>query len=91
MRSPYPSLIPPKLVQKGGIKEIPPRALPTQELKKPQNRAPLLTDLGGNHSPKNHEGFFGLGFVDQPKKPSGFLVNHRKPRELGIASANLHS
>jgi hypothetical protein len=31
MRSPYPSLIPPKLVQKGGIKEIPPRALPTQE------------------------------------------------------------
>jgi hypothetical protein len=38
MRSPWPSLIPPKLVQKGGIKEIPPRALPTQELKKPQNR-----------------------------------------------------
>jgi hypothetical protein len=28
-------LIPPKLVQKGGIKEIPPRALPTQELRKP--------------------------------------------------------
>jgi hypothetical protein len=27
--------------------EIPPRVLPTQELKKPQNRAPLLTDLGG--------------------------------------------
>jgi hypothetical protein len=46
------SLIPPKLVQKGGIKEIPPRALPTQELKKPQNRAPLLTDLGGESQPK---------------------------------------
>jgi hypothetical protein len=44
--------MPPKLVQKGGIKEIPPRALPTQELKKPQKRAPLLTDLGGESQPK---------------------------------------
>jgi hypothetical protein len=25
------------------------------------------------------------------KKPSGFLVNHWKPRELGVASANRHS
>jgi hypothetical protein len=25
------------------------------------------------------------------KEPSGFLVNHRKPRELGVASANRHS
>jgi hypothetical protein len=25
------------------------------------------------------------------KEPSGFLENHRKPRELGVASANLHS
>jgi hypothetical protein len=25
------------------------------------------------------------------KEPSGFRVNHRKPRELGVASANLHS
>jgi hypothetical protein len=25
------------------------------------------------------------------KEPSGFLVNHRKPRELGVASVNLHS
>jgi hypothetical protein len=25
------------------------------------------------------------------KEPSGLLVNHRKPRELGVASANLHS
>jgi hypothetical protein len=24
-------------------------------------------------------------------EPSGFLVNHWKPRELGVASANLHS
>jgi hypothetical protein len=25
------------------------------------------------------------------KEPSGFLVNHRKPRDLVVASANLHS
>jgi hypothetical protein len=25
------------------------------------------------------------------KEPSGFLVNHRKPCELGVASANHHS
>jgi hypothetical protein len=25
------------------------------------------------------------------KEPSGFMVNHRKPRELGVASANHHS
>jgi hypothetical protein len=25
------------------------------------------------------------------KEPIGFLVNHRKPRELGVASANRHS
>jgi hypothetical protein len=52
MRSPYPSLIPPKLVQKGGIEEIPPRTPLTLELGKPQNRAPLLKDLGGESQPK---------------------------------------
>jgi hypothetical protein len=25
------------------------------------------------------------------KEPSGFLVNHRKPRQVGVASANCHS
>jgi hypothetical protein len=25
------------------------------------------------------------------KEPSGFLVNHRKPCELGVASTNRHS
>jgi hypothetical protein len=38
---------PTKIVQKGGIEEIPPRTPLTLELGKPQNRAPLLTDLGG--------------------------------------------
>jgi hypothetical protein len=41
-----------KLVQKGGIEEIPPRTPHTLEHGKPQNRAPLLTDLGGESQPK---------------------------------------
>jgi hypothetical protein len=52
MRSSQPSLIPLKLVQKGGIEEIPPRTPLTLELEKPQNRAPLLTDLKGESQPK---------------------------------------
>jgi hypothetical protein len=44
--------MPPKLVQKGVIEEIPPRTPLTLELGKPQNRAPLLTDLGGESQPK---------------------------------------
>jgi hypothetical protein len=46
MRSPYPILIPPKLVQKGGIKEIPPKALPTQELKKPPKSSTFTHGFG---------------------------------------------
>jgi hypothetical protein len=30
-------------------------------------------------------------FCGSTKEPSDFLVNHRKPRELGVASANRHS
>jgi hypothetical protein len=39
-------------VQRGGIEEIPPRTPLTLELGKPQNRTPLLTDLGGESQPK---------------------------------------
>jgi hypothetical protein len=37
--------------------------------------------------------FFGLGLIlcGSTKEPSGILVNHVKPRELGVASANLYS
>jgi hypothetical protein len=38
-------LNPTKLVQKGEIEEIPPRTPQTLEPGKPQNRAPLLTNL----------------------------------------------
>jgi hypothetical protein len=33
----------------------------------------------------------GSWLCGSTKEPSGFLVNHRKPHELGVASANLHS
>jgi hypothetical protein len=43
---------PTKTRPKGGIEEIPLRTPLTLELGKPQNRAPLLTDLGGESQPK---------------------------------------
>jgi hypothetical protein len=30
-------------------------------------------------------------FCGSTKEPIGFLMNHQKPRALGVASANLHS
>jgi hypothetical protein len=35
--------------------------------------------------------FFVSWLCGSTKEPSGFLMNHWKPRELGVASANLHS
>jgi hypothetical protein len=46
---------PTKTRQKGEIEEIPPRAPQTLELRKPQNRAPLLTDLGEESQPKEQQ------------------------------------
>jgi hypothetical protein len=43
---------PPKLAKSRGIEEIPPRMPLTLERRKPQNRAPLLTDLGGESKGK---------------------------------------
>jgi hypothetical protein len=43
---------PTKTCPKRRMKEIPPRTPLTLELGKPQNRAPLLTDLGGESQPK---------------------------------------
>jgi hypothetical protein len=52
MGSPEPSLCPPKLDKSRGVKKIPPRASLILEHRKPQNRAPLLTDLGGESKGK---------------------------------------
>jgi hypothetical protein len=48
---------PPKLSKLRGSEEILPRAPLTLERTKPQNRAPLLIDLGGESKGKNHEEF----------------------------------
>jgi hypothetical protein len=43
---------PTKTCPKGGIEEIPPRTPLTLDPGKPENGAPLLTDLGGESQPK---------------------------------------
>jgi hypothetical protein len=52
MGSPYPRFCPPKLAKSRGIEEIPPKTPLTLEHRKPQNRAPELTDLGGESKAK---------------------------------------
>jgi hypothetical protein len=52
MGTPYPRFGSPKLAKMIGIKEIPPRTPLTLELRKPQNRAPFLADLGGESKRK---------------------------------------
>jgi hypothetical protein len=53
---------PPKLAKSRGIEEIPPRTPLTLEHRKPQNRAPLLTDLGGESKGKEPRGCDAPGF-----------------------------
>jgi hypothetical protein len=52
MGTPLPGFCPPKLAKSRGIEEILPRTPLTLEHRKPQNRAPLLTDLGGDSKGK---------------------------------------
>jgi hypothetical protein len=47
MGTPLSSYGPPKLVESRGIEGFPPRTPQTLGQRKPQNRAPFLTDLGG--------------------------------------------
>jgi hypothetical protein len=47
MGTPLPRFGPQKLAKSRGIEDIPPRTPLTLEHQKPQNQAPLLTDLGG--------------------------------------------
>jgi hypothetical protein len=52
MGTPLTRFDPPKLAKSRGIEEIPIRTPLTLETRKPQNRAPLLTDLGGESKRK---------------------------------------
>jgi hypothetical protein len=73
-----------QLVQKRGIEEIPPRTPLTLELGKPQNRASLLKDLGGESQPKEPRRKF------PPSNPQekGLKNNPRKTPRKG--SENHH-
>jgi hypothetical protein len=52
MGIPYLRFGPPKLVESRGIEGFPPRTPLSQNLRKPQNQALLLTDLGGESQGK---------------------------------------
>jgi hypothetical protein len=57
----------------------------------------LLTDQTGTHRSDQTNAAAPSSSVlrswlcGSTKEPSGFLVNHQKLHELGVASANLHS
>jgi hypothetical protein len=79
MGTPYPSYGPPKLVESRGIEEIPPRTPLTLERQKPQNRAPLLTDSGGElltvyFGTPNMFITLWFGFVYGTNPPLGTLI-----------------
>jgi hypothetical protein len=68
---------PTKLVQKGGIEEIPPKAPQTLEPGKPEIE-PLYSQIWeGNHSPKNHEGFPQISLIKSPRPRS-----RKQPKEI---------
>jgi hypothetical protein len=52
MGTPWLSYGPPKLVEIRGIEGFPPRTPQTLGQRRPQNRAPFLTDLGGESKKK---------------------------------------
>jgi hypothetical protein len=52
MGTPLPSYGPPKLVDSTGIEGFPPRTPQTLGQRKPQNRTPFLTNLGGESKGK---------------------------------------
>jgi hypothetical protein len=89
MGSPWPRFCPPKLAKSRGIEEIPPKTLLTLEHQKPQNRAPLLTDLGGESKGKEprrvHE--YIPHQIPKRKVPKS-LQENRQERAPKIAKKN---
>jgi hypothetical protein len=53
-----------------GIKEIPPRMSLTLERRKPQNQAPLLTDLGGESK------------ANEPRRVHAYIPNQIPKRKV---------
>jgi hypothetical protein len=59
-----------KIVESRGIDGFLPRTHQTLRQQKSQNRAPILTDLGGESKGKNHEGFMHTSRNKSPRKRS---------------------
>jgi hypothetical protein len=76
MNTPWPRFGPPKLAKARGIEEIPPRAPLTLERRKPQNRAHLLTDLGGE--PKGKEPQKVHAYIPHQIPKRKVLKRHKK-------------
>jgi hypothetical protein len=74
---------PTKIFPKRGVEEIPPRTPLTLELGKPQNRAPLLTDLGGEPQPKEPRRV-PTNFPQQIPKSKVPKTLHKKHQERAL-------
>jgi hypothetical protein len=74
--TPYPIFGPPKLAKTRGIEEIPLRKPLTLE-RKPQNRAPLLTDLGGEINRKETRRFQAYIPHQIPKRKASKLPQEK--------------
>jgi hypothetical protein len=82
-------LFPPKLDKSRGIEEIPPRTPLTPEHRKPQNQAPLLTDLGGGLNGKEPRRVHAYIFHQIPKrKASKSLQETHQEKATKITKKN---
>jgi hypothetical protein len=85
MGTPKPRFGPPKLAKSRGIEEIPPRMPLTLEPRKPQNRDPLLTHLGGESKGKQPQRVQAYILHQIPKiKASKSLQENHQERALKI-------
>jgi hypothetical protein len=89
MGSPLPRYCPPKLAKSRGIEEILSRTPLTLEHRKPHNRAPFLTDLGGESKGKEPRRVHAYISHQIPKRkvPKSLQENHQE-RALKITKKN---
>jgi hypothetical protein len=82
MGTPWPTFGPPKLAKSREIEEIAPRMPLTLQRRKPQNRAPLLTNLGGKSKGKTTKG----SSIHPPSNPKEKRprTHHKKIAKKGL-------
>jgi hypothetical protein len=77
MRSPWPSLIPPKLVQKEESKKSRRKHFQSKNSRNPEIEHLYSRICEGNHNPKNHEGFPHIFPIKSPRERS-----RKQPEEI---------